>query len=155
MGEWQVDPRTYIGPNATDEQNEEYVISKFCEWAQCQYFKLHDYERVDYALYRVGADRKRHVVALAEIKCRYDHDFYKYGDLVLSLHKKAHCVMYADAAGGIPVYFLSRHNDGIFFVEMREPISDCRMIKDPRMRDASDETVGVIWKGDCIKELKI
>jgi hypothetical protein len=61
--------------------------------------------------------------------------------------------MYADAAGGIPVYFLSRHNEGIFYVEMREEISDCRIIKDPRMRDESDETVGVIWKGSCIKKL--
>ena len=154
MSEWELDPRTYIGPNAKDEQNEQDVINKFCEWANCEYFKFHDHERVDYALYRKGPDGKKKIVALAEVKCRYNHDFYKYGDLVLSLHKRAHCIMYADAAGGVPVYLLSRHNEGIFYVEMREEISDCRMIRDPRMRNGSDETVGVIWKGDCIKKLK-
>jgi len=150
---WEVDPRKYVGVTKADEQNEQDVITAFCRWAKCDYFKLADRERIDYALYRIGDDKRKHVVALAEVKCRYNHDFYRFQDLVLSLHKRAHCVMYADAAGGIPVYFLSRHNEGIFYVEMREEISDCRIIKDPRMRDESDETVGVIWKGSCIKKL--
>ena len=153
MSEWELDPRKYVGPNANDEKNEKEVITTFCDWANCSYLKLHDRERIDYVLYRIGSDNKKHVVALAEVKCRYNHDFYKYQDLVMPLHKRAHCVMYADAAGGLPVYLQGRHNEGIFSVELREPISDCRVLKDPRMRNDSDETACVVWTGSCIKKL--
>ena len=147
----KLDPRTYIGENQQDLENEIEVITKFCDKFNVGYFKMAARERVDFVLYR-GEKHKRHVVAVAEVKCRYDHNFYDWGDVFCPLHKKAHCVMYAEAIG-VPAFLISKHNDGIFYVDMRKPFYDCRIIRDPRYRDDSDETPCVTWKGDCIKKL--
>ena len=106
-------------------------------------------ERVDFVLYR---GHHRYVVAIAEIKCRYDHNFWDWGDIICSLHKKAHCVMYAEAIG-VPAFLISKHNDGIFYCDMRDPFWECRIIKDPRNRDSSDETPCVSWSGKSVKQL--
>jgi len=149
MGE--LDPRKFVGETAEDLQNEIAVIEKFCKKFNVKYFKMSKYERVDFVLYR-GEAHKRHVVAVAEVKTRYDHNFFDWGDLFCPLHKKAHCVMYAEAIN-VPAFLISKHNDGIFYVDMREPFHDCRIIKDPRSRNDSDETPCVTWMGDLIKEL--
>lgn len=150
MGE--IDPRTFIGETNEDLQNEIDVIEQFCAKFNCGYIKMDKYERVDFVLYR-GEKHKRHVVAIAEVKCRHDHNFKDWGDIMCPLHKKAHCVMYAEAIN-VPAMLISKHNDGIFYCDMREPFYDCRILQDPRRRGVSDDVPCVTWKGDVVKELK-
>lgn len=147
-----LDPRKFVGETKQDLLNEIEVMEKFCAKFNAKYFKMAASERVDFAIYR-GEKHNRYVVAIAEVKCRYDHEFRRWGDLFCPLHKKSHCVMYAEAIN-VPALLISKHNDGIFYVDMREPFYDCRIIKDPRYRNDTDETPCVTWRGDCIKELK-
>lgn len=146
-----LDPRTFIGETKQDLINEEQVIRICCEAWGVQYFKMAAHERVDYVLYQ---DSMRNVVALAEVKCRYDHNFHEYGDIFCPLHKYTHCRIYA-AAIGVPALLISKHNDGVFWVDMAsDKHYQCRVIKDHRNRGPGDETPCVTWKGDAIKEVK-
>jgi len=101
---------------ATDLSNEKEVATQLERKWKCHANKLPKHYRADYVLTRGGA-----VIGFVEVKCRsIPHNRYRH--VILGLAKVAHMRMFADIAD-VPVYFVVRFTDGIYYTDLSRGIS--------------------------------
>ena len=127
----------------SDLDREDRAIRVFCRWSKSEYIKLPVQYRADYIVFR-----GKTVVAVVEVKGR-SAEFGKYDEVFIASHKCAEVLMYASVMN-VPAYVVYTHPNGIYYLDMRKPITRSSMMQDSRNRDDRDFEPVVWWKrSDC------